>query len=79
VPDELVEALAERAAELAAERLGASTAPELMTVPEVAAYLRCNKQRVYDLISQGRLPCLKDGARVLIRRADLLAYLEAVA
>jgi len=29
-----------------------------------------------DLLSQGRLPHLKDGARVLIRRAELLGYLE---
>jgi excisionase family DNA binding protein len=33
---------------------------------------------VYDLLSQGRLPHLKDGARVLIRRAELFGYLESV-
>jgi excisionase family DNA binding protein len=75
VPDELVERIAERAAELLAERQRPS-APELLTVDETAELLRCRKQRVYDLVSQGRLPCLKDGARVLVRRADLLAHLE---
>jgi len=49
-----------------------------MSVSEAAEMFRCRRQRVYDLISQGRLPHLKDGARVLIRRSDVLAYLEDV-
>jgi excisionase family DNA binding protein len=43
---------------------------------EAENMLRCKRERVYDLLSQGRLPYLKDGSRVLIRRADVLAYLE---
>ena len=76
-PDELFERIAERAAELLAERERPAE-PELMSVSEAAEMLRCRRQRVYDLISQGRLPHLKDGARVLIRRRDVLAYLEDV-
>ncbi len=38
-------------------------------------FLRCGKQRIYDLVSQRRLPHLKDGSRVLLRRTELLAYL----
>ena len=75
LPDELVEAIAQRAADILAERQP-QAAPELLTVAEAAEYLRCGRQRVYDLVSQGRVPYLKDGARVLIRRADLLAYLD---
>ena len=75
IPDELVERIAARAAELLPEQ-HRPTEPELLTAAEAADYLRCGKQRVYDLVSQGRLPHLKDGARVLIRRADLLAYLD---
>ncbi len=74
-PDELVERIAERAADLLAERERPAE-PELMSVSEAAELLRCRRQRVYDLLSQGRLPHLKDGARVLIRRAELLGYLE---
>ncbi len=74
-PNELVEAIAERAAELLAERERPGTA-ELLTVDEAAVLLRCKRQRIYDLVSQRRLPCLKDGSRVLLRRADLLAYLD---
>ena len=75
LPPELVERIAERAAELLAERQR-PTEPELLTVAEVAEHLRCKPQRVYDLVSQARLTCLKDGARVLVSRGDLFAYLE---
>ena len=34
-----------------------------------------NRQRVDDLLSSGRLERVKDGARTLIRRSDLHAYL----
>jgi excisionase family DNA binding protein len=75
IPDELVERIAARAAELLAERQRPAE-PELLTVAEAAGHLRSRPQRIYDLVSQGRLPCVKGGARVLIRRADLLAYLD---
>ena len=74
VPSELVEVIAERVAEMLAERQP-QTAPELLTVDEAAEFLRCRRQRLYDLVSQDRLPHLKDGARLLFRRVDLLAYL----
>ena len=67
LPPELVERIAERAAELLAERERPAE-PELLTPVEVAEHLRCKPQRVYDLVWQGRLPCRKDGSRVLIRR-----------
>jgi len=74
-PNELVESIAERAVELLADRAGPTTA-ELLTVDEAAELLRCKRQRIYDLVSQRRLPCLKDGSRVLLRRTELLAYLD---
>ena len=78
VPSELVELIAQRAAELVAEYQ--QTAPEdtaYLTVAEAAEYLRCKPKRVYDLTGQRRLPFVKDGSRTLLRRADLTAYLEA--
>jgi len=75
LPPELIEAVAARVAEMLAERQRPAE-HELMSVDEAAELLRCRRQRVYDLLSQGRLPHLKDGARVLIRRAELLSYLE---
>lgn len=77
VPVELVELVAERAAELLAERQ-ATTAKQTpyLTVEEAADYLRCKPKRVYDLCSQRRIPFAKDGSRTLLRRGDLDAYLE---
>ena len=66
-------------AELLAPYLPQPAAPEAspyLTVTEAAAYLRSRRQRVYDLLSSRRLPRIKDGSRVLIRRADLDAYLD---
>lgn len=75
LPDSLIEAVTQRVADLLAERQRPA-APDLLTVDEAAELLRSKRQRVYDLISQGRLPCLRDGSRVLIRRTALLEYLE---
>ena len=57
VPAELVEEIAQRAAAIALERLRqqAEASPRLLTVPEAAELLRARPQRVYDLLSDGRL------------------------
>jgi excisionase family DNA binding protein len=73
LPPALVEAIAERAAELVADRPAASP---WLDVAEAAGYLRCRRQRVYDLVSAGRLRVAKDGTRSLFRREWLDAYLE---
>ena len=69
------------AAQVAA-RMGAtpanSPAPDLMTPREAAAYLRCARRRIYDLVSAGRLPRLREGGRLLVRRADLDRLVEGV-
>ena len=71
-----VERIAQRAAELVnARQRNEETAPRYMTVLEAADYLRCSRQRVYDLLSQGALTRLKDGARVLVARVEIDAYL----
>jgi excisionase family DNA binding protein len=77
IPDELVEAIARRAAELVLEQLEERGArgPELLTVPEAAELLRCKPQRIYELISDGRLAGVMDGGRRLIRRVDVDAHL----
>ena len=73
VPPELVDEIAERAAERVREHLAGPGA--WLTVDEAAAYARCSRQRVYDLRSCGRLPRTGDGSRVLVRRSDLDNYL----
>lgn len=73
---ELVELVAARAAELVLEQLDAHRAPEseFLSVEEAAGFLRCDRQRIYDLCSSGRLERYRDGSRVLVRRADLVAH-----
>ena len=70
-----VERIARRAAELVSAGRTEDRPPRYLTVLEAADYLRCSRQRVYDLLSQGALTRLKDGARVLIARAEIDSYL----
>lgn len=80
--DALALPVAERVCELLAERLEGlwgrldehrERSPWL-NVAEAAEYLRCKPKRIYDLVSQRRLPCHRDGARSLFQRAELDAY-----
>jgi len=69
-----LDAIAQRVAELLTP--ADQDEAELLTVAEAAVVLRCKPQRVRDLLSQRRLPRIKDGGRTLIARRDLLAYLR---
>lgn len=44
-------------------------------VAEAAHALAISRSRLYELIGAGEIKILKDGARTLIRRAELEAYL----
>lgn len=78
--DAFFELVAQRAAELVLERLGAPSAEpaesEFLTIAEAADLMRAKRQRVDDLLSRGKLQRYKDGARVLVRRSEVLAYLS---
>jgi excisionase family DNA binding protein len=82
LPDELVEAIADRAAKIVLERLDAhASTPEVspyLTIPEAADYLRCSRQRVDDLLSSGRLTRVKEGRRTLVARGEIETYLNGV-
>lgn len=80
VPEEVVEAIAELVEVRVLERLreldvAIGRDPDYLNVAEAAERLRASRQRVYDLLSSGRLRRFKDGARVLVSRAELDAYL----
>lgn len=78
--DALVERLAGRVAELVADRLPATPAASpWLNVDEAAEYLRCTRKRIYDLVSQSRLPVHRDGSRLLFRREELDEYVMASA
>jgi excisionase family DNA binding protein len=75
LPDELVERIAQRAADLLAERQGTNLSPWLDT-KAAAAYMSCPVSRIHDLVQLRKLEPRRDGRRLLFRRADLDAYLE---
>jgi excisionase family DNA binding protein len=66
----------QKAAALAADMVRADLRPAspYLTIDEAAEYLRCSRQRIYDLRSAGRLSRMGDGARALVSRAELDAY-----
>jgi excisionase family DNA binding protein len=76
VSAEFVEALAHRVAELLRNDVGRATPEPWIGVDAAAAHLACKPQRVYDLVSQRRVPFRRDGRRVLFRRSDLDGYLD---
>ena len=79
IPPSLVEAIVEAVIPVVLERLNdvdaADGRSDYLTVAEAAAFLRAKPQRVYDLLSSNRLRRFKDGARVLVSRSELEAYL----
>jgi excisionase family DNA binding protein len=75
VSPELLDAIAEAvAAKLGAAPTGARTASPFVDVDEAAEILRAKKQRVYDLVHDGKLERCGDGRRLLLRRDDVMAY-----
>ena len=47
-----------------------------LTPAEAAEYLRCSRQRIYDLCSMGALSRFRDGSRVLVAREEIDSYLR---
>ena len=74
-PPDFADELARRVAEQLAEVVTAPAEPYL-DVDQAAAYLACDKDRIYDLKGLGRLRFVKDGRRLLFRREWLDAALE---
>lgn len=49
---------------------------EIMTVKEVAAYLKIKEKTAYRLAGEGKLPAFKVGGAWRFRRAELDAWIE---
>lgn len=71
VPSELVEAIAERAAELVGERIDTAEDGWLRGADAIAAYIGAPRSRVYALASAGRIPVERDGSSLLAQRSAL--------
>ncbi len=53
-------------------------ATDVMTVSEVAEYLRVNPQTVYRKAKSGELPAVRIGRAIRFRRAELDAWLKGL-
>ena len=49
---------------------------EILTVPEMADYLKMSQSNIYYLIARNELPHIKIGRNVRVRLSDLLRWLE---
>jgi hypothetical protein len=73
---ELVEQIAERAAELIDERSkGAGEDGWLRGADRIAAYIDAPRSRVYALVSARRIPVHHDGSALIARRSELDRWL----
>ena len=48
----------------------------IMTIPEVARYLKISKAKMYYLVSQKQIPHIRLGRNVRVRKSDLMKWLE---
>jgi hypothetical protein len=76
LPDDVVEAIAARAAEIVADRPGASEDGWLRGADRIAAYIDCPRSRVYALTSARRIPVHHDGSALIARRSELDRWLH---
>lgn len=76
IGDELVERIAERAAELIAQRQKEAAGDGwLRGADKIAAYIGAPRSRVYGLASARRIPVHHDGSALIARRSELDAWL----
>lgn len=52
-------------------------APQYLTVPEVAALLRCRPRTIYTMVSQRRIPFRKRGHTLLFEAGEIDAWTKA--
>jgi excisionase family DNA binding protein len=76
LPDELVETIAERAADLVAAREAPTAASPWLSVEQAAEYLAAPTSRLYRLVHMRRIPFEKEGARLLFNRVELDAWIR---
>lgn len=76
IDEELIEQIAERAAELIGERAkGEEPDGWLRGADRIAAYIDAPRSRVYALVSARRIPVHHDGSALIARRSELDRWL----
>uniref|UniRef100_A0A7V3KNU6 DNA-binding protein n=1 Tax=candidate division WOR-3 bacterium TaxID=2052148 RepID=A0A7V3KNU6_UNCW3 len=51
---------------------------QIMTIPEVAKYLKLSKSKVYYLVQHRRIPHIRIGRNVRIRETELEKWLRSI-
>lgn len=77
--DQALDALADALAPRLQARFAKRDQPDWLNAEQAAEHLACSRGRLYDLVQLGKLEPRRDGRRLLFRRGDLDAYLEASA
>ena len=78
LPPELLEAIAERAAELVVERIESDNGDGwLRGADAIADYIGAKRDRVYALSSTGRIPVEHEGSALIARKSVLDAWMRA--
>ncbi len=49
---------------------------KILTVPDVAAYLKVSKAKIYIMVQKGEIPYIRICRNVRIRESDLTKWLE---
>lgn len=71
LPEELIELIAKRAAEILIDRRGTAEDGWLRGADRIAAYIDSPRSRVYALTSARRIPIHHDGSALVARRSEL--------
>lgn len=71
VPEDVVEAIAQRAASIIAERTPGAENGWIRGAQRIAEYIDCPPSRVYALVSARRIPVHHDGSALIARRSEL--------
>ena len=51
--------------------------PVMLTVQDIAAFLRVSKNTAYSFVSSGAIPVVKVGRQIRIHRDDVIRYVNA--
>ena len=49
---------------------------EIMTIPEVARYLKISKSKIYYMVQKKQIPHIRLGRNVRIKETELLEWIE---
>ena len=50
--------------------------PEILTVLQVALFLNCSESKVRNILSEKKMPFIRDGKIIRIQRQDLFEYID---